>query len=193
MAHHLSSSNDYGLPKPIIGWIVKHATKNFWRVADWYDLDDLVQDGLLCAYKCKDRYGEPGVDIDPPHFMSLVKTTFHRHIAELLRHSRGEQEITYRIGDAAGEMTETDFLDRKAEPVEPMQDLVALIAGMPEALRKAVMLYINDPRKLRRRSRLDGDEETEAQLLKRLVGFPVRLDFETELRSYLWEAEMLPS
>jgi hypothetical protein len=174
-----------GLPKSVVGWIINHSTRNFWRVADWYELDDLISDGLLVAYKCRERYGEPGKDLDPPHFMALVKTSFYRHIGDLLRVSRAEQEVTVRIGDAAGESSEASFLDRAAEPAEGGQDFLALLADMPESLRKAVALFFA---KKGPRVHLEGADESEAEWLKRLADFPLRHDFETELRAYLWES-----
>lgn len=182
-----------GLPAPVVGWIYNHATKNFWRVASWYELDDLVQDGLMKAYGCLERYGIPGVDIDPPHFMALVKSAFHNHIGDLLRHSRPEQELTSHVGDmAADNETEGGYLDRASEPESPAQELAAFISGMPEALRRAVLLYLNTPEKLRpRRVHLEDDTTFEAKILQRLAGFPKRFDFETELRAYIWESNNL--
>jgi hypothetical protein len=180
-----SAYSSVELPKSVVGWVVNHATKNFWRVADWYELDDLIQDGLLVAYKCRERYGEPGKDLDPPHFMALVKTSFYRHIGDLLRVSRAEQAVTDRIGDVAGESSETIFLDREAQPAEGGQDFLALLTDMPESLRKAVTLFFS---KKGPRVHLEGVDESEASWLKRLADFPLRHDFETELRAYLWES-----
>lgn len=193
-----SEYDSYCLPKSVVGWIYNHSTKNYWRVAGWCELDDLIQDGLLVAYRCQERYGESGKDIDPPHFMALVKTAFYRHITEMLRHSRADHELVSKIGDLAGDYSESHFLDRvSAEVVEPMQDLAAdlsaLIARMPKALRDAVMLYIERPEDMRRRKAgrvvLDDEDETDTQRLTRLTGFPARFDFETELRAFLWESQ----
>lgn len=179
-----SCADSYGLPRPVVGWIYNHATKNYWRVADFCELDDLIQDGLMKAYECRRRYGN---DIDPPHFMALVKTAFYRHITEMLRHSRAEQEHVSRVPDLAGEMSDDRYVDRISPKEEPEQDFVALVAQMPEALRRAVRVYLDNPRALRR-IHLD---ETISQQLRRLTGFPERFDFETELRSWLWEADHL--
>lgn len=176
---------DCCLPKSIVGWVYNHATKNHWRVAAYMELDDLIQDGLMKAYECLDKYGTPGVDIDPPHFMALVKTAFYNHIGTLLRKSRAEQEVTSLIGDLAGEATETRYLDSHAEPTEPLQDLVSIITSMPETLRKVVALYSTWFEELRRPGETDG------ALLKRLIGFPLRFDPEVELRSFLWESSHL--
>lgn len=184
-----ASHESLNLPKPVVGWIHNHAAKNYWRVANWCELDDLIQDGLLVAYKCKTRYGRPGKDIDHPHFMALVKTAFYNHIAEMLRHSRAEQETVVRLGDAVvqvdGEMSDDAALDRLAPAVPPDQDFVAILARLPETLRRAIELYLTNPEEMRREAGRRHEQETDAQKLCRLIGFPLRHDFEAELRAEL--------
>ncbi len=175
------------LPKPVIGWIYNHARKNYWRMASYYELDDLIQDGLMCAYKCLDRYG---TDLDPPHFMKLVQRSFHNYIGELLRSSRIVNDNT-NISDLNSKYSETTILDKISTPEEGEQELNILISELPETLRKVVELYINNPEKVRKlRSRLNGRDETLSDRLFKLTGFDRRRDFETELRSYLWEREV---
>lgn len=181
------SAEQLGLPRPVVGWIYNHAGRNFWRIAAWYELDDLINDGLAIAYKCQVRYGVSGESIDPPHFMSLVKRAFHNHIGDLLRSSRPEGESVVHLGDAAGQLTETEFLDRSLPPEVPAHEIAALVDRMPETLRRAVRLYLDAPEKLRGRTTLDGADNSDRQLRK-YTGFPRRFDFETELRAYLWEA-----
>lgn len=48
------------LPAQVVRWIRSHSAKNYWRVTGWYELDDLIQDGLLKAYQCLEKYGAPG-------------------------------------------------------------------------------------------------------------------------------------
>ena len=182
-------SDSYGLPRPVVGWIHNHAVKNYWRVANWCELDDLIQDGLLVAYKCLRRYGEPGKNIDPPHFMALVKTAFYRHITEILRRSRAEQEHVVKVADAAGSASESSFLDRVAGVVDLDPDTAAMIARMPAPLRRAVEFYVGHAEQIRGRVFMDDSGDTDAQKLHKLTGFPLRFDFETELRAYLWEHE----
>lgn len=196
----------HGLPKSVVGWIYKHAARNFWRVADWYDLDDLIQDGLLMAYKCRERYGESGKDLDPPHFMALVKSTFQHHIGDLLRHSRGEQECTIRLGDMAAKAALSDerILDALTEPSCPTQELAALVAGMPASLAAAVAEHMRKfaadanqrPRdmeqipeaRLRRRRRHYTTATRDADLAA-ADPFLAESNFEVLLRAYLWECE----
>lgn len=179
-----------GLPKSVVGWIFNHARKNFWRVSSWYEIDDLIQDGIVCAYKCLDRYGRPGIDIDEPHFMRLVQTTFFNHIAEMLRHSRAIDEIN--IQDISMERNESDILDGiLGNTSVSEQDFTVLIKELPDKLRRVVELLLTDDgaKELRRslRVRFGGENETFSDRLYKLTGFPKNEDFESELRSYIWE------
>lgn len=175
---HLPSDYSRDLPPAVIGWIKNHAARNHWRMAGWYDLDDLVQDGVMVAYKCRERYG---TELDPPHFMALVKKAFFSHIGQLLRDGRPEHAVTDRIGDLSGERTEASFLDSVASE-DPMQEFRVLLAEMPKSLRNAASLILQGRRP---RAHLDGRDETEAEWLERLAGLPRRHDFAEELRKYL--------
>ena len=177
---------DYGLPQPVVGWIYNHSRKNYWRLAAWYEVEDLIQDGLMIAYKARERYGS---DLDPPHYMRLVQSMFRNHIGDLLRRMRGFDDRT-KLADLAGGGTEERAIDQLAEPTEHEGDFSRLVAELPVALRKAVHFYLKgDVAKLRRslRVRLDKPDETEGERFERLTGFPQRKDFETELRAYLWK------
>jgi hypothetical protein len=190
------------LSRPVIGWIKNHSSRNYWRVAKWMDLADLVQDGIMIAYKIEKRYGRPGIDIDEPHYMSLLKKSFHNHIADLLRRSRGDMaEIHFSdmentlVGTGVilkGRSHNESVVDRLAKDNEPlMQDFWMMIQEMPAQLRAGVLLLMTDEgaEKLRSALRLrwDGTEETTEERLYRLTGFSERKDFDIELRSFLWE------
>src|SRR3974390_506351 len=81
-------SSDPYLDRAMRGWIINHAKRQYWRVAAWYDLADLIQDGFLCYYKCKARYtnltflNHP-LPEDKRRFMSLVQRAFANHITNL--------------------------------------------------------------------------------------------------------------
>ncbi len=178
------------LPSSVVGWIYNHSRKNYWRLASWYEVDDLIQDGLMFGYKCLNRYGVPGIDIDPPHFMRLVQTSFRNHIGELIRnkYKRGD-DVTVGLADLRRDKTEEQILELVSQPAECLQDFAVLIAELPEQLRKAVMLFFSDKgaRQLRR-VKLNSDE-TVAEKLAKATGFPIDKDFEEELRSYIWERD----
>jgi hypothetical protein len=62
-------------------WIYKTARKNMWRVAHFYELSDLIQDGFLCYAICRERYGHKVEG--QRHFMSLCQTVYRNHITDL--------------------------------------------------------------------------------------------------------------
>jgi hypothetical protein len=183
---------EYELPKSIVGWITNHAKKNYWRMADWIELDDLIRDGIMIAYKCRQRYVSDEITVESAHFMSLVKTSYYNHIGELLRYSRAI-ETCYIADMGKGEETHADTADRLGCAVEPDAEFYMLISEMPEYLRKAVLLYFDDDavKKLRRERVMKRGRKAESfpEKLARLCGFPKDKDFETELRAYLWERE----
>lgn len=186
------TTNTKVLPRGVTGWVYNHARSNYWRLASWYELDDLIQDGLMIAYKCVAKYGFPGEDLDEPHFMRLVQIAFFNHIAQLLRVSRAVDEQT-KLADLSTVNSETDALERLAEAeYVSEQDYAVLIDELPAHLRRVVMLFMSDEgakavrRPLRKRHKND---ETMSDRLAKLAGFPSYLDFETELRAYLWERE----
>ncbi len=120
----------------------------------------------MFGYKCLNRYGVPGIDIDPPHFMRLVQTSFRNHIGELIRnkYKRGD-DVTVGLADLRRDKTEEQILELVSQPAECLQDFAVLIAELPEQLRKAVMLFFSDKgaRQLRR-VKLNSDETVAEKL-----------------------------
>lgn len=167
------------IPKPVLGWIANYSRKNYWRVAAFYELDDLISDGAIKALEVMDRYGIPGIEIDHPHYMALVKTCFFNHIMDLLRRQLPKQEVTVSL--------DKEEVAAVMGGKEGDQEFNVFINEMPEFLRKAVQCYLNSPEKFRTmRKRLSGTETLSSKLSK-YTGFPEGADFEEELRSYIWE------
>jgi len=169
------------LPEAVRRWVYRHALDNFWRLEAaglrHYEQDDLIQDGLDCAYKCLARYG----DVDPPHLMSLVQRTFYRHIGALLRPARAMPR------QAVTETQSLDSLMQKSGYTDRMDEFGLLIAELPEYLRTAVVALFRNPEQFRvLRARLDGDDETLSERLHAVCGFDKSLNFEVELRAWLW-------
>lgn len=63
-------------------WLQRTAAKNLWRVPDYYELDDLVSDGMECWVKVTQRYSNVK---SAAHLMALFKTTFTNHVHDLAR------------------------------------------------------------------------------------------------------------
>lgn len=64
----------------VAGWVIKTIQRNFWRVADSYEFEDLVQDARLYFHILCQKY--PLVH-DKRHMFALFKTTFSNHITDL--------------------------------------------------------------------------------------------------------------
>jgi hypothetical protein len=92
----MSRSSDVYFDAGLQGWIKNTARQEHWRMAKWYGLADLFQDGVLCYCKCRDKYTrgppEPGFqalntitpnDAQRRHFMQLVQRSFWNHIMTL--------------------------------------------------------------------------------------------------------------
>lgn len=82
------SLRDPYLDEGMRGWIISTAKKNYWRVASYYELDDLIQDGYLCYAKCHSRYRHLTIKRHPlkddrRRFMALVQIAFINHITTL--------------------------------------------------------------------------------------------------------------
>jgi len=159
-------------------WIYRHSTNNLWRVAGWYDLEDLVNDGMVIALKCRERLGR---DVDVKLYNSYVRRAFHNHIGELIRKKRSLDEVCFL------DLADSDQ-SVSGRPEPQSQEMVTLLRQMPEGLKRVlyVMLSKEGQRKLDEpmRQRVDGCE-TMADRLFRLAGWRRDLDFEEEFTEYL--------
>lgn len=166
----------------IIGWIYNESFRNLWKI-QWYDFEDLVQDGLIIALKCRERYP----DVEPAHFMALVKTSFRNHIVDLQRKIGTElrvadlEEIEF--------VSETQAFDMLRGAELPEQEFACTLNELPEPIKAVLQLFLS-PENLRRlrlplRETLT-DNETPAKRLKRLAGWPEDKDFASELEKRLF-------
>lgn len=162
------------MDKSAVGWLYKTAHKQFWRVADWYEFDDLVQDGYLCWLKVQQRYVETGAATDPKHVMSLFQRSYINYIHGLASHKL--QQIDCPSVD--GEL-------RSAE-IDGWQAVEFLMAEAPSRLKAAAggLAKLGNGRS-RRRS--NGTRETTKERLCRAIGFDPEEtgNLRDELRAYL--------
>jgi DNA-directed RNA polymerase specialized sigma24 family protein len=131
-----------GVPLSVVGWIHNFAVKNYWRVSAFYELDDLCQDGLVCAVKCRNRYGTPGVEISHPHFMSLVQTAFTRYLIDLTRRQLVTGPTVYLADLGTDEIA---VREKHSVPDYPIGELVRCIEELPDYLYKVLMCLLTDP------------------------------------------------
>lgn len=60
-------------------WMINYAKLNYWRVASWYELSDLIMDGYFILAKCEEKYPE----VSQRDFMNLFKRAYFNHITDL--------------------------------------------------------------------------------------------------------------
>lgn len=166
------------------GWIVKTAKKNYWRVAAWYDLEDLIQDGLLAYAICRSRYRHRVQN--RRHFMALVQVVFVNHITDLANERTAGQDVA--ISQIAADGKELQALEYLAGGFTGDAELTATLAAAPEEVRRFLALF-NTPTGLERlakplRRRADGTRETTSERLSTILGMPVT-DMEAMLRNLL--------
>lgn len=145
-------------------WIKNKARQERWRVAGWYSVGDLEQDGYICYCKCRDKYTtappEPGdrpdgfahqdlftlVDGQPNeiqrrHFMSLVQRAFINHISTLSSNypiSKEEPVDCSVIEDSVS------ILEGLAPPVPEETTVLMALANAPTEISSAISVLISD-------------------------------------------------
>lgn len=159
------------------GWIFNTARENFWRVAEYYEFEDLLQDGGMIWAKIVRRY--PGAE-NQKQFMALFKRAFTNHIHDL---SKKASAIRY-VREA--EMPET--FEGLLEMSDPDQDpdVLLLIRQLPPAIMRALRKMYAEGREHPFRLRLDGSRETTRERLCRLAGLdPAARDLRNALQAHL--------
>lgn len=70
-------------------WLARTARKNYWRVSDWYDLDDLIQDGYWHWYRIINKYPyitKPRMTRNARRIiMGLFQRTYTNHLHDLAK------------------------------------------------------------------------------------------------------------
>lgn len=181
------------LDKGLRGWIVNTAKRNHWRVAAWYDLEDLIQDGYVCYAKCNQRYGHVR---DQAHFMALVKTTYIHHITDLANnrtncletlvdtsHARRKAvSKNYRLNEYEDA---NDMLSRLAGGVHPDAEFVAMLHSLPKELKLLLTCLLNDAKYHPYIRGKDGTFETNNEFFCRLIGAdPMKVNLESMFRAH---------
>lgn len=157
-------------------WMVKTAKANYWRVASWYELDDLIQDGMLCWWRIVDRYETKAGRVRARrHLMRLFQRTYTNHIHDLAK-ARTHYEFEQKISDVLSAPIESEA--RLWHVVDnDGGDLMAferLIAEAPRQLRALIGQLLSDGEsptlQASYRVRRDGTRETLGERFARMVG-----------------------
>lgn len=184
-------------------WLLKTAKINYWRVADWIEFDDLVNDGFVCWARVVARYERAtGRVRRRSHLMSLFKRTYSNHIHDLSK-GKTRQPVEVKITDIAvrsnrgvgiprhiredqGEMLSWNYLDVPGDLFEYER----LIIEAPPILKNLLTVLLQDgpSATLRAAYRVarTGERETTNERLCRLIGAnPADYDYASALRSFL--------
>lgn len=155
------------------GWIVNFARSSYWRVQNTMELDDLISEGYLAYYRCRDRYTDLTQRKHPSaaqrrQFMALVKVAFRNRITTLA------WEATNRASVMSDEGTPLPVVTYNEGP------LAVLLAKAPKEIGDILSVFVKDAMEggtylrsyLNRRVRI-GDRairETTDQKISRLLG-----------------------
>ncbi len=153
-------------------WLIKTARKNHWRVMRWYDLEDLISDGLMCWQIVVRRYTRVR---ERKHIMALFQRTYINHIHRLAnkRTRQAMELVTDRLPD---------------EVSCPDAELLQFACTAPADVRALLFAIIDRPEILARphRRRLDGRRETTNSWLCALAGLdPDKHNVDSQLRALL--------
>ena len=129
------------------GYIRATAKLEYWRVRDWCDFEDLVQEGYYCFAKCRAKYIElpdnPGIG-EKKWLMCLVKTTFQRHIRYTLagKMRYGHEEPVSQL--SGPEESYEDTWSRLLPPNPEEATLAHLLSTLPSELSQLMRILAGD-------------------------------------------------
>ena len=162
-------------------WLIKFAKKNYWRVAAWIELEDLIQDGFECYYETLYRYPTAK---DAAHIMRLFQLVFRSRIEDLVRAHKKQ------IDSARSDIVENIDSKPSLSMILPdFSNFHALLAKAPKQIKDMLNLLNSE----QGRQELikpftrndDGRRETLNERWCKLLGYDAKqIDVVTMLRSY---------
>lgn len=174
------------------GWLVTVASDHYWRVAEWYELEDLINDGYVCWYRVVKKYEtDTGRERSRGHLMRLFKRTYLNHI-----HDLSKACTLARIEGKVDDMVKTDSPWGDAWDLlgcsRNIDEFGAVVAEAPRVLQPLLRVLFSGSADQRLRSAYrvgcDGTRETLNSRLCRIAGVdPDQQDLAGLLRSFLSE------
>lgn len=173
------------------GFIASTAKREYWRVAGVLDLEDLIQEGYLCYYKCYRRYSDPNNrnypkdELTASWMQAIVGRAFMNRIYDLASKKRYGFAVPASEIAAAEEAPEA-LLDRALPPVAETSTLRAALAQAPWELLELLRILANDGKTaLGFKRKSAGGRETTNEYYCRLLGVsPKERNLVAELREY---------
>lgn len=144
------------------GFIANTARKELWRVPSWYSVDDLVSEGYVCFYKCRQKYvgkvcynrnggkcrflPEKAPDAAAlRHMMALVSRSFQNRIFDLAKEcSRVPEKAVSQFFSSDDPLSDGDAWDRLAPPEPELGTLATLLSQAPAELVDLMKLLMKD-------------------------------------------------
>jgi len=115
---------------PIEGWVKNFINKNKWRVEDYMEFDDLLQDAYAYFLVCSKRY--TNVE-SPKHFMALFQTCIRNYINDLSKQRTRRLATAERLGaDVDAEFGHEDV------------HIAALLGELPEEVQELAIKLLSD-------------------------------------------------
>jgi hypothetical protein len=183
MTKRIVAYEDRSIPQVYINWIYSYSKKNYWKVAGLIDFDDMIQEGYVAFYYCKNRYGE----IDPPHLMAMLKLRFFQFIVDTAKKRTGLAEV-HPLDNINENSTEESVWD-KLLGTDELQSIQVLISEAPELIRKVLSLFVTEDtlKELRAPYKRNQDKtrETTNDRLCRLIGITGDVDLVSMIKNYL--------
>lgn len=148
-------------------WITSTAKGNFWRIASYYDLEDLIQDGYMVYFKIIKLYP----NAQPAQTLRLFQRSYINHIHNLAKRAH-KIDVT--------------LLEETNSPRCEYSDLVRTIREAPEIVRKVLISLACKPYR-EHRIRADKTRQTTNELLCQLSGISPIVDARSAVVNYLTE------
>lgn len=176
----------------VIHWLEKQARLHYWRVAQWHDLDDLIQDGYWLFYRVVNKY--PQITTRR-HIMGLFQRAFINHMHNLATRRTKLTEITVDIEEGYTMEETLEGLSMITSPIGTEKSLVEVIEDAPETIRMVLKLIMREPELLKapNRRRVNGTRETINERICRRLNIKFRIDLVTPTRNYLRGPNYRPS
>lgn len=168
------------------GWVYNNIRENYWRVAHYYEFEDLIQDSFIVWRKIVDRYPEV---TDAKHRMGLFKTAFRNHIHDLSKKRTAYVQsclLEAELDSPLASLRDSD--DGSQDP-----NVRLLVAQLPAKLQLLLTRLYDERRGHPNRLRLDGTRETINERLCRLAGLdPATRNVREALQTYLHGGRLHP-
>lgn len=129
-------------------WLFKTARKNYWRVAAYYELEDLIGDGYLVYAECRQRYKERVNE--RRHFMALFRTCYLNHITDLANKRSRElsngrhSELPDAVAISNAEFQNPEQFGDLLPPTLPDAEIAVLLAQAQGPLQLVLKLFYTD-------------------------------------------------